>query len=361
MLKTEQDFPFDIRQTNICKGLAVIILLWHHMFRYNPREYTPLFYIGGKPAAYFLGDFGHVCVAVFLILSGYGLYKSWNSLKRKLGGTISFKDQMLFVKNHLLKMMFGFWFVYLIFVPLGFLFGRSPIEIYEHNIFYALLDFLGIADLCNTPLYNTTWWFMGIIILYYLLFPLWMKLCEKSPLLLLSIGLFLNFAFFIPDRGNSRAHILSFLLGIVIASVGGFEAFRKLLIKPLWAVLSTLLMMGGFALFRYDNGQTLILDAFFGFSIILLSYLILSQIPILRKVLEEMGRYSASIFMFHSFLYLYYGVLSDLLYSLKYAPLIFLVMAAASYGLSRLIELLKRLIRYDRLTALCTGKKKKPA
>lgn len=30
---------FDKRQTNIAKGVAVLLLLWHHLFYNNPKNY----------------------------------------------------------------------------------------------------------------------------------------------------------------------------------------------------------------------------------------------------------------------------------------------------------------------------------
>ncbi len=61
------------------------------------------------------------------------------------------------------------------------------------------------------------------------------------------------------------------------------------------------------AIFRYyylDN--TYKFDAVFALSIILFAFLVLSRIPALNRILEELGKYSGSIFMFHTFIYSYY-------------------------------------------------------
>lgn len=75
--------------------------------------------------------------------------------------------------------MSGFWFIYVLFVSLGFYFGRNPIEIYESNIFYGLIDFMGLASVFHTPTMNATWWFMGLIIILYLVYPLLHKLLKN--------------------------------------------------------------------------------------------------------------------------------------------------------------------------------------
>ena len=67
---------FDKRQTNIAKGVAVLLLLWHHLF-YNKPEYyerfTSIFVYQGVPIECRIATFCKVCVAIFLVLSGFGL------------------------------------------------------------------------------------------------------------------------------------------------------------------------------------------------------------------------------------------------------------------------------------------------
>ena len=94
---------FDKRQTNIAKGLAVLLLLWHHLFFQEPELYnkfTSLLIVRTVPIECFLSRFCKVCVAMFLFLSGFGLYKSWckniNTEKLKNGNT-KMKQQFLFV------------------------------------------------------------------------------------------------------------------------------------------------------------------------------------------------------------------------------------------------------------------------
>lgn len=355
----ERGFSFDIRQTNIAKGVAVLILLWHHLFRYSPKEFVDLIYIKETSFAYFTADFGHVCVAVFLILSGLGLYKSYSSLERRSGGKLSVKDQLLFVKNHLLKLMFSFWFIYLIFVPLGMAFGYSFIDVYQGNPLYMLLDFFGVAHFFKTPMYNETWWFMSIIILYYLLFPLLMKLLKLAPEILLGAALFINFAYFIPNVAWARSHFLPFAMGMILAHYNVIERISGPLTAIWKGAAASLLLTGAGVLFRRYFNNSIALDAMFGLGIVLFSAFVLSRIPVLRKILEEMGIYSSAVFMFHSFLKAYYPAAVDFIYWFKYVPLIFAVTVALCYGIARLLELFKHWIRYDRLVLICTGRKDK--
>ena len=73
---------FDKRQTNIAKGVAVLLLLWHHLFYNNPKSYgkfISVLNINKVPVESVIADLCKVCVAVFLLLSGYGLYRSYQN------------------------------------------------------------------------------------------------------------------------------------------------------------------------------------------------------------------------------------------------------------------------------------------
>lgn len=61
-----------------------------------------------------------VCVYMFFILSGYGLYVSFDKEKHSISNAVRF------VLRHILKLYSMFWMIYIIFVPMGCLFGRSP-------------------------------------------------------------------------------------------------------------------------------------------------------------------------------------------------------------------------------------------
>ncbi|EEP92324.1 Acyltransferase 3 [Yersinia kristensenii ATCC 33638] len=60
----------------------------------------------------FIASFGKVCVAMFLFISGYGY-----SFKNK----INFKYSLTKLK----KLYFSYWLVFIIFIPIGFLFVNN--------------------------------------------------------------------------------------------------------------------------------------------------------------------------------------------------------------------------------------------
>lgn len=352
---------FDKRQTNIAKGVAVLLLLWHHLFFNSPDNYSlfnSLFSIKGIPAESFFADFCKVCVAVFLVLSGYGLHKNWESYRDKIirgdDYKLGIKNQVLFVKNHLLKLMFSFWFVYIIFVPLSIWFGTPFWEAYQNNLGYGVLDFLGVAFLFGTTSINATWWFMSPIIVYYLIFPLLEKLLGYCGELLLSVAavvLFVPVFYRIP--GQISIWLFSFVLGMYLSKNNLLEKlYMKIDTYPkkIMTVACALIVT---ALIRMNNSD---LDAVFAVSIILASYFLLSHVPILNVVFEHLGRHSGKIFMFHTFIFSLY--FKDFIYWFKYPPIIFLVLTVICYVVAVGLEYLKKLIRYDKLINLLISKVK---
>jgi peptidoglycan/LPS O-acetylase OafA/YrhL len=345
---------FDKRQTNIAKGVALLLLLWHHLFYNSPEYYnkfTSLFYFKGVPVECFLADFCKVCVAIFLFLSGYGLYKSYQSYLRSNTLTkdkYGIKRDIIFVKNHLIKMMSSYWFIFIIFVPMGLFFGRSFITYYGFNPVYYLADFFGVCYLLfnYSGTMNVTWWFMSIIIIYYVFFPLLCRIMNWSKEILLLSVLFLLFLPF-PDFRQLKLWLCPFVFGMYMSSYNGFNRINNKINTKSKSLIFCLLSICLTAYVRDSSGYRTTLDSIFGFFIILFSYLIISAVPILNRILEELGKYSGQIFMFHTFIFSYY--FSGFIYFFKYSILIFIVMTVVCYLVARLLTWLMKITKYNKL------------
>lgn len=350
---------FDRRQTNIAKGIAVLLLLWHHLFFNNSERYSDfvsLLYLGSTPIECFFADFCKVCVAVFVVLSGYGLYKSFEKYERTnaVNGNLSIKKQIVFVKNHLVKLMFGYWFIYLIFVPIGICLNRPFWTFYGYNPFYYIADFLGLAHLFGTPTMNATWWYMSIAVVFYILFPIFYRIFKYSPELLIFISFSIlilplpfpsNISYFIY---SFKLYLFSFVFGMYFSKNNLFQKTEKILnskVKRITVCLIFLICMAYIRFSVFESKPTL--DGFFAIAVILTGYLLISRIPVLNKILEELGKYSAQIFMFHTFIFSYY--FKDFIYGCKYSLLIFVVLTVVCYIIARLLEWLKHIVRYDKL------------
>jgi len=334
---------FTVRETNICKGAACLLLLMHHLF-FPQIRWDSYYHIFGMtpPLISYPAQAAKVCVAIFMILSGYGLTKS-----AQKSGDAGIK----FVYRHLVKLLFGFWFVFVIFVPLGFVFGKPPTGVYGGGVkgmLRCFIDFMGIANVVHTPTANATWWFMGDIILLYIFFPLLVRIMKKIPYIALAVSAVLCFAY-ANTTLDKLAWIFPFITGIFFAQKDLFE-------KIINHKKSGLIIAGAFlycvilAIIRLRFALSTRTDTFLGIGVIVFSAMALSRIRYVNTALGFIGKHSANIFMMHTFIYSLY--FSRQIYSLWYPILIYAALLGSCLLISMGMEALKRLIRYNKLQSL---------
>lgn len=324
---------FTKRNTNIAKGIAVLMLLFHHLFLYKNVEVIDLT-IGSHSVASILAVTFKVCVAIFLILSGFGLYES---NKNKTLGIFAF------YKKSFYKLYKTYWLIWIIFVPIGILlFGRTVSSVWHgdstYNYIHLLLNILGIHYIFSDYGYNPTWWFMTLIILLYFLFPLIRYLINKAPNLLLGFSFVLahltyfNFKTDIPGYGGVDLLMLwscPFVLGMYISKFDLFNKFNNSQLPPYIRIGVNILVCLGFSILKFTNyiiGGGTRTDALFGLAIILLSIDVIPYIG--RKIsnsLELYGKFSFSIFLFHNFIYEFY--FKSIIYAPRFPIVIFIWLA----------------------------------
>lgn len=87
------------------KGLAIAAMLWHHLFYTHP-EYGSLIYRTSQ--------LGKICVAIFLLISGYGVAHQYCNSREFHASH--------FLWHRLVKFYMNYWVVFLIVVPIGVFF-----------------------------------------------------------------------------------------------------------------------------------------------------------------------------------------------------------------------------------------------
>lgn len=328
---------FSKNDTNIAKGIGCLLLLFHHLF-YSSKSWERFYSIGGfnPPLVSYLAIHAKVCVAIFVVLSGYGLAKSALS-SEKLGGGCHI--------SRILNLYLQYWYIFIIFVSLGFILERNPWNIYGisdslHTVAYFIGDFFGISSLLKWPTMNATWWFMGAIIPLYMLFPLLFKATKKMP----AIVLLMTFAVgFINSYYNHAILIwlFPFVCGIFVADRGLFDKFMGLPKKIQYPVL--IASTSVFAALRTEYG--ILVDGFLATAIILFSVLLLGQAKYINTAVAFIGKHSGNIFMFHTFIYSYY--FKDFIYSFRFPIIILFVLLGVCILISVMIEMSKDLTRFS--------------
>lgn len=197
------------------KGIALLLLLCHHLFYINDGLYNDIQLWKDHYLMQEIGIMSKVCVAIFVFLSGYGLAIS----AEKTGGLSSLKA---FYTRRFKKLFLNYWLIWVIFVPISyFFFGMTFEKVYQHHVGLQLMtDIFGVHEIFFGPLtycYNPTWWFYSCIILLYVLFPLLYKWVCSNAISVLLVATAVSFIP-VPHTDFIRFYLLTFVLGIVFAT-----------------------------------------------------------------------------------------------------------------------------------------------
>ncbi|MBQ8341608.1 MAG: acyltransferase [Clostridia bacterium] len=158
---------FSKQDTKCIKALAVMLMLYHHLFAFSDRVpeggFRSFFAVNGSEAAVYVGVFGKLCVALFLFLGGYGTYLSYS--KKQNGG-----EAML---GRVGRLYLDYWKVFFVFIPICLLL-EVPLVSPDGRVFFENL--LGIRIT-----YNGEWWFFTPYVALLLLYPLLHRLLQRRP------------------------------------------------------------------------------------------------------------------------------------------------------------------------------------
>ena len=339
---------FTVNDTLAAKGSALCLLLVCHLFIEHPNIGLR---INGLSIAHFNADVSKVCVAMFVLLSGFGLCES---IRKK---TISFPK---FFFNRLVKIYVPYWFIGLIFVPLGiFFFDRTLNIVFRDNIGLRILqNIFGIQGFNG---YNITWWYITLILMLYLLFPCLKFLIEKVGLpflALTAIFLFVPLKFFstIGFAWVVMMYLFPFTLGVYISTYTVLPKLstyyadhkKKKLIFYL-AIIGIIIWQREFGIFKPDGlGAPSIIDGPFSLIIIAFCFEYTFKINTIQNVFIFIGKHSYNIFLFHTFIYYYY--FTEFIFYFKYPMIIFNIMLGLCLVLSVVIEWLKTVMGINRLS-----------
>lgn len=346
------------RESNILKCVAIMLMLFHHLFMYAAEPdypalvYGPLLSNPWRLAS--LGQLSKLCVTLFVFVTAYGTARSY--LGDDMGNDGRLAEKSI---RRLVKLLVNFQFVYIIAFVLCPLGGKNWFTLYSpsrlENLFFALVDFMGLSYTLWTPSYNSAWWYMSFAITLILLLPWLIKLCRRMgfyvllPELVLARWINVEFVFF--------RYMLITLLGIVLAQYGTVERVKAWYDRAILPVKAGVLLicLGLTAAvsvlwLRASTYQLDVYEALLCLSVGLLTLLIPARIPYLNMAAEFVGKHSMNMFFVHVFIY--QNWFYDFTYSLKYPALIYLFLFASSLAASIVIEQLKRWLRVEKLSEL---------
>lgn len=334
---------FTKEHSQMAKGVAVMLLLVYHLFQ-NPIvldemqvNYAPFSMEGFLMFA----GFGNICVAMFVLITAYGLSKKVFAQQ-----DYGIKDICLDGAGRFKKLMMNFLAMYL-FIQLIFHSFFNYDLVYgegKQGVLMMLCDALGLSQILHTPMMNETWWYMKLAYIFIFLIPVLALGVKKTGRAFLLPAFLLPFV--ITFDGDVERYFFVAAFGVVAAYEGWYEKIMNL---KLPAVFVWLIAAGGSILFVIIRQNEMVKeyfwnygDAFIGFLLILFVVMTVGTVPVLNKILAFIGKHSMNIFLSHTIFYMI--ALRKYIYYFKYGIVTFLILLGISLLFSVVLELIKYIL-----------------
>lgn len=317
----------DKNESQIIKGVAIIFMIYCHLF--DNLEYVnschTILSINGLPLINILTRATHP-VPFFLIIGGYGLYRTWKKGDNNRWGRI-------------VKMYVHWWIILGIFIFIGHL--VNP-EKYPGNMW---LFFANATGLLYT--YNGEMWFFLPYVILSAMHPFIFRVMDKYKIYYVistTFLIFLGTSFCISRFGPPFFyknpiiyhsilifHILfNFSLGAMAARFCFFEKIKlRIRVSSFIICIAIIVLIAINLFFKYNYLYAFLFILFFN----------MLKLPLFfQKILRELGNNSMNMWMLHTW-FCYY-LFRDFIYSFSYPLLIFLVLTIISYISSMIINML---------------------
>lgn len=324
--------------TSGIKGIAICLLLWHHVFQ-DTANYANLGVALGA-------------VELFLFLSGYGLTVQYSKLEKPY-----FRNTVRFLLLRYLKFFLSYWFCFAIIVAVGNAFGYGFADAYpasRNTLKCIVLDFFGQMGWGS---YLRPWWFNKMILQLYLIFPiLYFVVSNKwSAVMGLALIVLLQFnvsripvnVFFIAEGGTP-----AFFFGMIFAKyrlVPNVEDGKHRIIAIVISALISLALMVLYLVSGIQAYEAILVKSIMAVAIVCLYYYAFRGVCFLQFI----GKYSTFIYLVHV---LFIILIPNVIYAPRNPALIFVLFFALSFLSARLITYLQKLVRYDKLQMYLVNK-----
>lgn len=319
-------------QSDAIKGIAILLMLAHHLFGLPTLIKEPASYIATVPGVsldYWIGRFGKICVSIFLLLSGYGF-----AMRMAQGGVPSWR----YFAEKAWRFLLAYWPYFLLALGVGLAFFQERMP--NGNLRFPT-DPLGIAlnalTLKNQMAFE--WWFAETYLLLVLLTRPLLQ-AARRPLLLLAgstiafgAGAAMDVARFDPTV-ISFANLLvwqwPWVVGILAAKYAG-QSLRLPFSAKAIAIVLALEVLAGFALVEIIVPQAMTPFLILATPLVVLA-LVLGWQGLGKgrsgRTLGWLGERTLGLWLVHPFFCYYF--FQPQIYAVHYAPLVFAALLLAS-------------------------------
>lgn len=350
---------FDRNQTNIAKGLFVVAMVVHH----TAIEWDDIKTIFlSQQCMYTIIALCKICVPGFVFLTAFGMSRQYRQLSES--GQISTGEYLKISMVRLIKLYFTYWPVFLLGLAGTWIYDKEIVfNAYRDfggnfSVVYLILDAMGLSYLCSTPMLNVTWWYFAVALFIIFTMPLMYILYQKLQWIIAIPALFLLLYETIPVY---HVYVGIAFLGIMFSQEMYLEKIKDVFVRIRFLSVIKYVMVVPVLFIMYEISNYLSARAVCypilvcGF--LLLSYLVVADIPVIRSIFALLGRNSGNIFFVHTFIYLYW--FKEVVYRLNYIILVDLAVLGISLVISIAVETLKKAACYNRLQEKIAAKIKR--
>ncbi len=336
------------------KGFMVMMLLFHHVFYGDTVTDQGIVLCTGRVNLFYnMVSYARLCLSGFAFISAYGITCQMITCKGRM------RDYLEISVSRLVKISSSCVFVYVITVLYKrFVVAESIREVYRDmsgpfHPPYMFLDALGLANLFGTPQINVTWWYFSYAIMMVCALPAIFILYRKVRVFTFPLVMF-----FLEDSMVGIA-----ILGVLFAYEDLFGKLNEMVHKDkrffregVVLLMCLALLACSYSIVAYERDPDPVMY-WVGAVYAVIVMLYFSKIPFFSTVMKWIGRHSATMFMTHTFIYMYFY--EDFIYSFRRDYMIYGVLFGCSLATAVVIDTLRRFLRYDRLVMYINDKIKR--
>ena len=241
------------------------------------------------------GKWGMIGVTLFFMISGASLMYNY-------GENIDIKK---YAKKRFLGIYPMFWIAYtLVFIYIFYGCKKIIWDLPTYKLGISLLAMDGYLSPYTKTFYLIGEWFLGCIVLIYVLFPMLRKLVNKYPKTFISVYTIINFTLLIfykngimPINKNLIICTYSFVLGMYIIKY--IKQFK------LWQfIIALVLSIVAYLIPANDANIKVLIANFIGYNLFIVLGYIGEKIEniTIQKIFSTIGKYSYAIFLVHHYI-----------------------------------------------------------
>ena len=348
----------NVRQTNAAKGIAILCMVFHHLF-YRASRYTTYGLTGliiSQDVTYTIANDMKVCVAIFAFLSGFGMV-----MKTRAAAESQPKlTPAWFARNaaeSYLKLVRDTFFLMAIIIPLSVILHleRSPAAVWNPKgeadtgriILGVLTNMSGTAGFFGYGWFIRAWWYLKIAILFILCFPLLYliltKLRKTGWILLLAFSVFavpmvlgLNV-----KRDQIWRYLPAFLSGMILADknvIGGISGWTgEKRIRKIMLGSTLLVLLAASVVIRHNTSRLqYVIQSFQAIIIFLAVVFFIPKLPGIYPMLVVLGKNSKYMWLIHT--YIFGQLMMEWLFSMRNIWLIYGFLVVLTLAVSAVLR-----------------------